>query len=131
MSSGRIDSELEQDIGRLALPLLGIDLDTLAVRCVTVAAAKLLGRSADDIVGRPVLELLPERERDRATGALAALRDGLIDYFHTHGPLGTGGDEGSTFWVRALRFGDQRLALSEISQGRDQRQSRSGWLPRS
>ena len=124
MSSVRIDRELERDVARLSLPLVVIELDTLAVRHVTVAATKLVGRSADAIVGRPVFELLPASERQDAERALGALRDGLVDYFNTRRQFGTGwAAEGTTLWVRAVRFGDQRVALSEISQGHDQRQS--------
>jgi DNA-binding NarL/FixJ family response regulator len=124
VSSGRIDLELEHDVGRLSLPLVVIDLDTLAVRAVTVAATKLVGRSADAIIGRPVFELLPASERQDAELALAALRDGHIDFFNTRRKFDTSwAAEGTTLWVRALRFGDQRVALSEISQGHQQRQS--------
>ena len=125
VSPVRSDLELERDIGRLSLPLVVIDLGTLAVRYVTVAATKLVGRSADAIVGRPVFDLLPESERQDAEWALAAMRDGAIDYFNTHRQFGTTGwaAEGTTLWVRALRFGDRRVALSEISQGHEQRQS--------
>jgi len=125
VSSGRIDVELEHDIGRLSLPLVVIDLDTLTVLDMTVAATRLVGRSAEAVIGRPVRRLLPASERHDAERALAALRDGLVDTFNTRRPFGaTGWDGGhTTLWVRALRFGDRRLALSEMSQGRDQRQS--------
>jgi DNA-binding NarL/FixJ family response regulator len=124
VSPDRSDVALAHDIGRLSLPIVVIDLDTLAVRYVTVAATKLVGRPADAIVGRPVFELLPASERQDAERALAALRDGLVDYFNTRRQFGTGwAAEGTTLWVRAVRFGDQRVALSEISQGHEQRQS--------
>ena len=121
----REELEHEHDIGRLSLPLVVIDLDTLAVLDLTVAAARLVGRSAGSVLGRPVLELLPVSDRHNATGALAALRDGLVDSFNTRRPWGATGwvGEGTTLWVRSVRFGDRRLGLSEISWGRDQRQS--------
>ena len=72
MSSGRFDSELERDIGHHGRPLVVIDLQTLAVRSLPVAAAQLVGRPPDAIVGRPVLELLRKSERRQVQDALTA-----------------------------------------------------------
>jgi hypothetical protein len=123
VSSGRFDSQVDRDVGHLALPLVMIDLQTLAVRSLSVAAARLIGRPADAIVGRPVFELLPASERRHVEEALAGLRDGAMDYFHVRRPmaLAPGTDGTTTVWVRVVGSGDERFAVSEISSTSDQR----------
>ncbi|MCU1398884.1 MAG: Response regulator containing a CheY-like receiver domain and an DNA-binding domain [Acidimicrobiales bacterium] len=126
--SGLADPEPERDIGRLALPLLVIDLETFDVRSLTVAAAQLIGAPGDSIVGRPVVELVPPNERRHVHESLAALRDGLMDFYRVRRRLGApGSQDATTVWVRVVLSGGARVALSEISRSSDQRHSALDW----
>jgi DNA-binding CsgD family transcriptional regulator len=120
------DRELSKVITRLELPIGLIDLNDLTVLAVSQAALKLLGVPLTAVVGRPVIDLLLSDDRAGSLVAVEALRIGIIDFYRGHPRLGMTEASGrsATTWVRAIQFGDRRLALVEVVDG-----SRTGQSP--
>jgi DNA-binding CsgD family transcriptional regulator len=119
------DLELSHALGQLDLALLLIELDHFTVTAASEAALDLVGMTPTAIVQHPVFDLIGDQDRSNALLALQAMRAGVIDFYRAHRRIGTIGPSGTlaTAWVRAIDFGDSRVALSELVDGAGPRQS--------
>ncbi|HVM64016.1 MAG TPA: hypothetical protein VMU14_04085, partial [Acidimicrobiales bacterium] len=98
------------------LPLVLVELGDFTVRAASPSALQRLRLSACDVVGHNALSLLvPGDDRERAATALAALRDGVVDFYRTSYTVRRGDGSGHRVWqwVRAVTLSGERLALAE------------------
>lgn len=105
--------------GELELPLALVDLSTSNVLAVSAVVLTKLGMVADQVIGRPVLDLLLPDDKPKASAALQALEAGVIDFYRTHRamPAPPGTDGLGTQWVRAIDLDGVRRALIEFGDG--------------
>lgn len=125
MALGAEDAHADDDVagavGRLEVPLALIDLGDLTVIALSEAALQRLGERAGAVVGQSALDALPASGRGHASIALEAMRAGAIDFYRAHRILRASAQAepiGSE-WVRAVQFGDRRVALVEMAVGED------------
>ena len=105
--------------GELELPIVLVDLATLNVVAVSGVVLKRLDRTAEEVVGRSVLDLLLPEDRPKATAALHALEAGIVDFYRVHRSIPSApGTEGlGTLWVRSVSLDGTRQALIELGDG--------------
>lgn len=121
---GRVDRDLRGAVSRLELPIVLVDLYDFTVHAVSGAALKYLGLPAASIIGHPVREMLRDADQADARTAMVAMRDGAVDFYRAHRRRAVEGPEAMvTLWVRALDFGEDRLALVEVAFGGGPRRS--------
>ena len=99
---GLPDRELTDAVEQIELPIALIDLEDFAVLAISLAGVNRLGDPGRSIVGRSIIEVLPEMDRQRAEVALAAMRAGSIDFFQAHGLADDrwSSPEPTVIWVR-------------------------------
>jgi DNA-binding CsgD family transcriptional regulator/PAS domain-containing protein len=100
------------------LPLVLVDLADYTVRAASPSTLQHLRLPACDVIGHNALSLLvPGEDRERAAHALAALRDGVVDFYRSSYTIrrGDGSAERVWQWVRAVTLAGERLALAEGS----------------
>jgi DNA-binding CsgD family transcriptional regulator len=116
---------LRQDLGRLELPLLLVDLDDFIVRAVSEVAVRRIGVPLPALVGHPIVDQVRTQERASVVAALEAMSAGVIDFYRSHHSIGSARSRGAlaTEWVRAIEFGDERLGLVEAAGDSELRQS--------
>jgi DNA-binding CsgD family transcriptional regulator/PAS domain-containing protein len=102
-----------------------IDFDDLTVVAISKAALELLGLPVTEVVGRPVTDLLQSGGLADHLAAIEAMRIGIIDFYRGHPHVGLTEESGSpaTTWVRAVQFGDRRVAFVEVVDGSQTGQS--------
>ncbi len=105
--------------GELVLPLVLVDLSTLDVLAASAVVLRKLGMTADEVIGRPVMDLLLPDDRPKALAALQALDAGVVDFYRVNRSIqATPGSEGlGTQWVRAVSLDGTRQALIEFDDG--------------
>lgn len=106
-------------IGKLELPIVIIELDHFTVLALSSSFAAHVGLKPDEMIGKPILNLLADPDRADATLALEALRGGVIDFYRAH-PKVRGADEQpvlGTAWVHAVEWGAKRVAVVEARMG--------------
>lgn len=105
--------------GELELPLVLVDLSTLTVLAASAVVLRKLDKTAEEVIGRPVLDLLLPEDRPKATAALQALDAGVVDFYRVNRPIPAApGTEGlGTQWVRAVSLDGTRQALIEFGDG--------------
>lgn len=105
--------------GELELPLVLVELSTFHVLAASRVVLTKLDKGPDEVIGRPVLDLLLPEDRPKATAALQALETGVVDFYRVHRPIpATPGTEGlGTQWVRAVSLDGTRQALIEFGDG--------------
>ena len=115
----RGNPELLKAIGQIELALLLIELDDFTVTAVSDAALKLVGMPPTAVVRHPVVDMIGSEDRINSLMALRAMQAGVIDFYRAHRRLGATSGSGTlaTAWVRAVQFGDKRVALSELVDG--------------
>jgi DNA-binding CsgD family transcriptional regulator len=113
------DRELSKAIRQLELPVALVELDDFTVTAVSRATLKLLGMPPTAVVGRPVIDLIRSEDRAEALAAYEAMRAGVVDFYRAHRRMGATEASASltTVWVRAIQFGDRRVALVEMVGG--------------
>jgi DNA-binding CsgD family transcriptional regulator len=116
--------------GLLELPLLLVGLDDQRVQEASELILKRLGLPSERVIDRPFIGLLRESDRDGAAAALAAMRDGVIDFYRAHRRFQIDGQTGLpyTAWARALTIDEQRFSLIEVDFGDESRASPIGRL---
>jgi DNA-binding CsgD family transcriptional regulator len=116
---------LHQDWGQLELPLLLVDLDDFLVRAVSEAAVRRIGVPLSALVGHPIVDQVRTEERASVVAALEAMSAGVIDFYRSQHTIGSARPRQAlaTEWVRAIEFGDERLALVEAAGDSELRQS--------
>jgi DNA-binding CsgD family transcriptional regulator len=98
-------ADAEEDIAKLELSLVVIDLEDLTVSDISWSALHRLNASPDMVVGGPAAVAF--NDGARTTPALEAMRDGAIDFYRG----------GSSTWARAFTVGNRRVALVETRVG--------------
>lgn len=107
------------------LPLILIELQDFTVVAATPALFREIGLSPSDVLHQPVFDLFDDADRASSKMALQAISTGLVDFYRSSRhlrPTSTGALELSA-WVRALDFGERRLALAEFAIGHAPRNS--------
>jgi DNA-binding CsgD family transcriptional regulator len=109
----------------LDLPLLLIELEHYHVTAATPALFHDLGLKPSNVLDHPIFNLFDGSDHERSKLALQAISNGLVDFYRTHRRLRTasGGGLEVSAWVRALDFGERRLALAEYSTSAEPRDS--------
>ena len=111
--------ELLGAVGRLDLPVALIDLEDLTVRAVSqeVEHLGLAGAKVGDLI----TDLWRREDRSAAAAALRAMHAGFMDFYRAQRVARDAAPDRasgvSTIWVRALHFGDHRMALAEATAG--------------
>ena len=105
--------------GELELPLVLVDLSTLHVLAASRVVLRRLDLTPEEVLGRPVVDLLLPEDRPKAMAALEALAAGVVDFYRVHRPIPAApGTEGlGTQWVRAVSLDGTRQALIEFGDG--------------
>jgi DNA-binding CsgD family transcriptional regulator/PAS domain-containing protein len=101
----------------LDLPLLLVELEHYTVTAATPSLFRDLGLRSAKVLGKPIFDLFDDRDHERSMLALQAITNGLVEFYRTHRRLRTSDGTGLevSAWVRALDFGERRLALAEYS----------------
>ena len=105
---------LQAQLAPLRLTASLISLDDMRLRATTNATVRFLGLPLDEIIGRPVAELLDPLDVPSAMASLEAMRSGAIEFYRAHRrTLGSARPRrGFCSWVRVLEIGGIRYALS-------------------
>jgi DNA-binding NarL/FixJ family response regulator len=108
------DDGWSEVVAGLRVAAVIISLEDLAVRAVTVAGRRLIGRPASEIVGRHIGQHVDAADGAALVGVLAALRAGTIDFYRAHlRGLSAGGRTAPLIaWVQALDANGRRVALA-------------------
>jgi DNA-binding CsgD family transcriptional regulator len=111
--------DVEGVLNLFELPIGLVDLADFTVVAASSAMLRLLGLSANDVVGRRVTDLYTPEDGAAAIVALSFLRDGVVDFYRSERHLDARFDRAAkvTAWGRAVTLGDRRFALVELSGG--------------
>jgi DNA-binding NarL/FixJ family response regulator len=101
----------------LDLPLLLVELEHYTVAGATPSLLRDLGVKPSAVLGHPIFDLFDDSDHERSKLAFQAIANGLVDFYRTHRRLrrSNGTAMEVSAWVRALDFGERRLALAEYS----------------
>ncbi len=96
---------------RLAIGL--VDLSDMTVRAISDAGCDALGLPADQVIGRPVAEVIDPRDRPAAAVALEAMRENAIEFYraHRHGAGPAAPRTGLCAWVRRIDLDGRPFAF--------------------
>lgn len=111
--NGGLQDEFEES----PLPLAAVDLHQMLIVAATPSAVSLGGLSTEEVVGRPVLEVIAPSDRERAKLALEALASGAVDFVRGHGRLLGRPSEIYTNWMATVEYAGDRLALVQLAAG--------------
>lgn len=105
--------------GELELPLVLVDLATLHVLAASRVVLTKLHMTPEEVIGRPVVDLLLPEDRPKAMAALQALEAGVVDFYRVHRPIpaAPGTEALGTQWVRSVSLDGSRQALIEFGDG--------------
>lgn len=119
MGDAEDPARLLGQVDRLSLPVGVVDLASRDVVSISRKALGLLGRTADEVVGRSVLDVVHPEDREKTSIALDAMAQGAIDFFHaTRRGVPTHAGAGITVvWVRRLDLDGSNVAMFEGSGG--------------
>ncbi len=104
--------QIDQVIQALPLPFVLINIDTLTVEAVSVAAVQIVGGSPADLVGRPLLDLIVPEDRENASRLNEVVRSGALHSFVISARPVTGP---VTVWARLIDLGSRRYELAWLS----------------
>jgi DNA-binding CsgD family transcriptional regulator len=101
----------------LDLPLLLVELEHYTVTAATPSLFRDIGLKPGNVLGHPIFNLFDDSDLERSELTLQSIANGLVDFYRTHRRLRTanGAPLEVSAWVRALDFGERRLALAEYS----------------
>lgn len=108
-------------ISRMSIPFILVELNRFTVTAVSDAALGGLARRAEEVVGRPVYDVLVDEDQSGARKTLETMAAGTIDFYraHRHVKMPNGDASRVLFCVRAFDFDGRRVALVTISLGGD------------
>lgn len=112
-------------VGGLELPLFLVELKDFNLTQATPSFFENTGLSPSTVLNHPVYEILSPEDQASARLALAALAEGLIDFYSSHRRLilPDGRNVIANFWNRAIQFGDSLYSLGQLSISSEPRDS--------
>ena len=115
MQPSAIDEDLET-LGLSELPLVVAELQGLKIVGVSSSVAGALELPPSKILGRAIPEFVREEDQQKAVQGMAALRDGVVDFYRAGRIIRTAPGQRNldVVWTRAVEFDHQRLALIEL-----------------
>ena len=111
------DTTVESLVRDSGAPLAAVELPSGRVLAVNPPLAKLLGSSADALVGSSSLDQLSPADRQSAEMGFQALADGQLTGYQAIRTRDTPGNPGQAFsvWVNAVDVGGTRVGLISVT----------------